>query len=69
VIRGVILVLFWPLLQRWGYGITAREGVVLAWCGQPSHKSNWRSKASQHCATHWCVGQSRANIFSGEVVV
>ena len=39
MIRGVILVLFWPLLQRWGYGITAREGIVLAWCGQPFHKS------------------------------
>jgi len=33
VIRGIILLLFWPLLQRWGYGITARDGIVLAWSG------------------------------------
>ena len=33
MIRAIILLLFWPLLQRWGYGITARDGIVLAWSG------------------------------------
>ena len=32
VIRAVVLVIFWPLLQRWGYGISIREGIVLSWC-------------------------------------
>jgi hypothetical protein len=49
VIRGIILLLFWPLLQRWGYGITARDGIVLAWSGlrgaarahNPAHPAAW----------------------------
>lgn len=41
VIRAVILLLFWPLLQRWGYGITAREGVVMAWAGLRGAARTW----------------------------
>jgi len=31
--RAAMFVLFWPVLKRSGYGMTPREGLVLAWSG------------------------------------
>ena len=31
--RAAMFVLFWPVLKRVGYGMTPREGLVLAWSG------------------------------------
>ncbi|CAL8460804.1 g335 [Coccomyxa elongata] len=33
VIRGLLFVIFWPILKRSGYGLTVKQAAVLSWSG------------------------------------